>query len=752
MKYLIYLLFSVFSISVLAEEQTFSTSLEIIEVNAQKRPQDLRDVTLSVSMIDGQTLIERQLKDTTALSAVAPNFKITQNAAEGTPPAVNIRGVGSVDYNTSTQSPVGVYVDGAAGASANSQLVNLFDIESIEILRGPQGTLFGRNTTGGAILIKTVSAQLENSGYLNLGYAERNHLSAEGAINRQLSDNVATRLAISHQDYEYSTNNIFPGSAQAKMRQTHARLSFLGEWDELTIDSKLYLSKWDGIVNPVGSIGVVKSFVPATGLPASFCTHENAGGSSCTDAFGFNDGSNNFHDIAVNNQINENSPHTTDSEGFNINTQYKLSENSYVVSVSNYMTLDRKHFYNSDGSPARLGEGNQNVTTDTFSQEFRLHQKFGKADFIGGLYFTNEELKQDNHFDLLRDFRAVDGLFSNAVGFSYDNTIDIQSTAVFSHLEYAFTDQTSLTTGLRYTDESTDYNAIGHINIATFVDDQAGLTIPGWDVLGEVKDSNLSGKIALLHKFNDQHSGFVSYSRGFKSGGYNGALVSSLDEAQNNDYGAETLNAYEIGLHSQLNPSVRLYSAAFYYDYQDQQVFMNQSAITPGAPPLQLLSNVGESTIYGVEFDLSAQITSNFSSRLSLGYLPEANLESFVDSAGTEIKDNRLPFTSKWNIALQADYVVELESGKLNIHIDGDYQSKFYFDQNQSSFAMQDKYLIWNARVAWQQANWSTGIWVKNLTNEEYSHLKFDLINLYGMLQDFKGEAKQFGFDIRYEF
>jgi iron complex outermembrane receptor protein len=161
--------------------------IEIIEVNVQKRSQDIRDVTLSINLVDGQTIIDRQLKDTTALSAIAPNFKISQNAAEGTPPAVNLRGVGSVDYNTSTQSPVGVYLDDAAGSSANSQLVNLFDVQSIEILRGPQGTLFGRNTTGGVILINSVSPKMNDSGYLNFSYAQRNHLSVEGASNRQLN-------------------------------------------------------------------------------------------------------------------------------------------------------------------------------------------------------------------------------------------------------------------------------------------------------------------------------------------------------------------------------------------------------------------------------------------------------------------------------------------------------------------------------------------------------------------------------------
>jgi iron complex outermembrane receptor protein len=727
-------------------------NIEVIEVNAQKRPQDIRDVALSLNVVDGQAIIERQLKDTTALSAIAPNFKITQNAAEGTPPAVNIRGVGSVDYNTSTQSPVGVYLDGAAGASANSQLVNLFDVESVEILRGPQGTLFGRNTTGGAILINSVSAQMDNSGYLNLGYAQRNHLSAEGAINRQLSDNMAARLAFSHQDYEYSTNNLLPNTPQAQMRQSHGRLSFWGQWDKLTIDSKLHFSKWDGVVNPVGSIGVIKSLDPATGLPSSFCSPDEAGSAVCTDAFGFNDGSNDFHDVAVNNDINNNSPHKTDSHGVNVKAQYEFNENSYLVSLSNFTILDRDHFFNSDGSPAQLGEGNQNVSTDTFSQELRLHQEFGDVYLITGVYFLNEELKQDNRFDLLRGFRAVEGLFSNAVTFLYDNTIKTQSSALFAHVEYPLSSRTTFNAGLRYSNESTDYNAIGQINIATFANDQTGLTVPGWDVSGNIKDSNFSGKLALIHKLNAQHSGFVSFSRGFKSGGYNGALISSETEALSNDYGAETLNAYEIGLHSQLSSSVRLYSAAFYYDYQDQQVFMNQSAITPGAPPLQLLSNVGESTIFGLELDLNAQLTSALSTKFSIGYLPEANLESFVDAAGVKIRDNRLPFTSKWNIAAQADYVVELSSGQLNFHIDADYQSEFYFDQNQSAFAIQEDYVLWNARMAWEKADWTVGAWVKNLTNEEYSHLKFDLVNLFGMLQDFKGEARQIGLDVRYEF
>ncbi|WP_170940570.1 Plug domain-containing protein [Pseudoalteromonas sp. NBT06-2] len=114
--------------------------IEVIEVKAQKRTQNINDVAISLSIIEGKSLSDQNIKDTTALSGQSANFKITPNAAEGTPPAINIRGVGSMDYNTSTTSPVGVYIDNIAGGSANSQLVNLYDIDSIEILKGPQGT------------------------------------------------------------------------------------------------------------------------------------------------------------------------------------------------------------------------------------------------------------------------------------------------------------------------------------------------------------------------------------------------------------------------------------------------------------------------------------------------------------------------------------------------------------------------------------------------------------------------------------
>ncbi|MBU2972466.1 TonB-dependent receptor [Pseudoalteromonas sp. C2R02] len=723
--------------------------MEIIEVKAQKRPQNINDVAISITILDGKSLSDQNIKDTTALSGQVANFKITQNAAEGTPPAINIRGVGSMDYNTSTTSPVGVYVDNVAGGSANSQLVNLYDIESIEILKGPQGTLFGRNTTGGAVLINTKRPESDFSGYMSLGLAQRDHIKFEGAVNLPISENVYTRLAVNHQEYDYSITNLYEGAPEAKMQQTHGRLSVLANFDKLEVFGKIHVEKWDGAVQPVGNIGVYKQLGPTPTL----CTPSEAGSSQCTDSFGFNDGSNDFYDVSVNNDINNNSPHKTDSWGADVNLNYQLTDNSYVVSISSFNTLDRIHFFNSDGSPASLAEGGQNVYTDVYSQELRYHLELDKAYIIAGGFYLDESLTQDNFLDLFRGWRAVETLFSNAATFFYDNEINTQVSAVFAHIDYDFNDQTTLSTGLRYTEEKIDYRAVGTINVPLSLDDQMGFTVPGWNELGKVKDDNISGKISINHKFNSNLTAFMSYSRGYKSGGYNGAIITSQEEAQRNDYGAETLDAIELGSRIHWDEdNAYLYLAAFNYDYQDQQVFMNQAAISPNAPPIQLLDNVGESNLYGAEAELKWQLTSQFNIQLGIGYLPEANLEQFVNAKGETIRDNRLPFTSKWNVNGFIDYVLPVNEGEVIFQLNFDHQSDFYFDQNQNPYASQDDYTLFNARIAYEMDDWSVAAWGKNITNEEYSNLKFDLVGLLGMLQDFKGESRQLGVDISYSF
>ena len=703
-------------------------------------------------MVDGEEIERQNLKDTTALSGQASNFKITQNTAEGTPPAINIRGIGSIDYNTSTTSPIGVYVDNVAGGSSNTQLVSLYDLQSVEILKGPQGTLFGRNTTGGALLIQTRKPNQDFAGYVDFGLGQQNLKKLQGAINIPVDDNIAGRFAFSHQDCNYSVNNLHPNAPEAGMKQTSGRFSLLAEYESWSFYTKIHGEKWDGVVQPPGSIGVIQK-AAENGEAEVLCPANIAGSSQCTNRLGFRVNSDNFYDVEVNNEVHNGSPHITDSWGIDTQIEYHFTDNTYISSISSYNQLDRDHFFNSDASPARVAEGGQNVETKVLTQELRLHHQWQSTYFIGGLYYLQEDLVQDNFLDLFRLLRSHPQNFSAAPMFFYDNTIDTKAMAVFAHVEHNFTDATSLSFGLRYTDESIDYRAKGRANQARFVNDQSGITVPVWDINGEVKDDNLSGKIALNHKWTADFNIYMSYARGFKSGGYNGAIITTPAEAERNDYGSETLNAYELGgRYFWDNQNAYLQFSLFNYDYNDQQVFMNQAAVSPNAPPIQLLDNVGSSRIYGAEFDLQWQLSSQLKTSFGVGYLPKAELEEFVNARGEVIRNNRLPYTSKWNVNGFIDYVVPMDIAELIFQINFDYQSEFYFDQNQSAYTRQGGYTLVNGSVAYEHEKWTVALWVKNLTNREYSNNKFDLIGLVGALQDFKGEKRQFGVNLKYRF
>ncbi|BDF94476.1 MULTISPECIES: TonB-dependent receptor [Pseudoalteromonas] len=719
------------------------SSLEVIEVYAQKRAQAIEDVSIAVSQVKGDTLKNQHYKDSTELSVFAPNLKISQNAAEGTPPAVNIRGVGLVDYNTANTSPVAIYVDDVAVGSASNQIVNFFDIEQVDILRGPQGTIFGRNATGGAILIRTKRPEFTETGYLTAGVANNHAFNIDAMYNNQLSDSTAFRVAINHQDYQYSTRNAFDQAPTAGMEQTSARLSLLSDFDNLQLLLQGHIEDWQGIVQPVGNIGIIAD--PLTG---ERCSASQAGSTKCFDNFGFNDASDDFYTVKVNND----SPHKTDGKGVSAHLTWQVNDRNEVVSISSYNQLERSHAFNCDGSPAQLCEGSLGLDTDLFSQELRLQTQWDGHTLTSGLYFADESIQQNNINDILRDLRGI--LASDLTAtFFYDNQIDTQNIAAFSQLDYQLNADWMISAGLRYSYESLDYDSVAHLNVVIDTADLAGSLVPFYHVQGQQSDNGFSGQIAINYLISDSTHSYYRFANGAKSGGYNGGFLSSPEQAELADYGKERLNAHEVGTKSWWpEQGIRFNWAAFYYDYNDQQVFMNQPSKSAQKPPVQLLENVGDSIIYGLEAEFDYQATDTLSMRLALGYIPHAEFEEFEDPLGNSLTDNRLPFTSKWNASVGVEYQLELAGNPLTTQLLVDYQSEYYFDQNQNPYAMQDGYSIVNGNIRYQVDNFSFVVWGKNLFDTEYSNLKFDLSSFLGMLEDFKGEGRRYGLDVSYQF
>ncbi|AOT08474.1 TonB-dependent receptor [Pseudoalteromonas luteoviolacea] len=718
--------------------------MEVIEVYAQKRKQNIEDVSVSISTIGANRIAQQGIKDATELGHFVANLKISQNAAEGTPPAINIRGIGLLDYNTANTSPVAMYVDGLSVGSANNQIANLFDIEQVEVLKGPQGTLFGRNSTGGALLIRTKRPDAGNYGYVKLGVGTDDWHRAQGAYNATINEESAVRFAFNHTDYEYTSYNLLETSPEAGLTQSDLRLSYLGEWDNWSAFVKGYYGHWDGIVQPVGNIGIFKDPNPASPVT---CSANEAGSLGCVDSFGFNDGSDDFWAVSVNND----SPHLSIYKGWGLELQWEVQEGAYLTYLNGFNRLDRDHAFNCDGSPARLCEGELGLKSELVTNELRYQSQFGDDYWTVGVFQLEERIFQNNHNDILRDLRGVLAPELTTT-FFYDNEIVTKSIALFSQYEWRLNDQHMITIGARYSDESVKYDSISRLNFITTPGELDGTIIPFYTVSGEVKDDRVSGKLAWNYTPNDELLIYYSLASGTKSGGYNGGLLSSPEQAELADYEPEETLAHEVGFKLSNDDAYFLSGAIFYYDYKEQQVFMNQASSTPNAPPLQLLENVGKSTIYGAELELVYLLSHNLSSRLAIGYIPEANFEEFIDPVGVTLTDNRLPFTSEWNIAAELTYTYSLYEGELSSVVGVDYQSEYYFDQNQNPYAMQSGYALWRANITYEYKQWQLGVWGKNLFEKEYSHLKFDLSSFLGMLEDFKGEGQRIGVDITYNF
>lgn len=709
--------------------------LEVITVYAQRRAQEKDEVSVAVTSIDGDTLAQRRIQSNTGLSGLAPNLVASNVAGEGTTPSFNIRGVGMFDYNTSTVSPISIYSDDVVSGGANFLSGSLFDLQQVDVLRGPQGTLFGRNTTGGAILLMSRQPEAEFGGYVSMDLAEYNSRQLTAAVNAPLGEQTSARLAVNHQDYQYSIENLFPLGQDGGMRHNNVRLIIQSDFDRFSLNLKLHSENVQGAPKPIYSAGVLKDAASRT-----LCDLADVGSRQCVDAFGYAVPSDDYWQTVADTFDKK---HDTESYGASLKLTVELAPGMQLKSVTAHKSLERFHSFDSDG-PGNFIEGSFDSDNEFFSQELSLAVEGDNSFWTSGLFYLDEQLIQYNDLDLFRDFRAIPALAAIPAQFFYHNTLDNSSWSAYSQWEQTLNQNFSLLLGGRYTGEKTQYKARADLDLVP-------VFIPSlWDLTGEISDNEWSGKVALLQKLSDNHSLYYSLSRGFKAGGYNAGYSTSPAQAADSAYAPERLNAWEIGGHWQsAQAAVSFDWAAFYYDYQDQQVFVNQ---TSGPAPYHVLKNAGDSKIYGVEAELNWRIDPAMQLELTLGHLPKAKLGKYQTEA-VLVPDNRLPFTSEWMASGQVSYDFSGMLQDLQFQLGFVYLSDFYFDQYENPYTQQQGYTLWHSRLSYQpMPELELSIFGKNLLNKEYTELRFDSIAALAAVTELRGEARQLGLGVTYQF
>lgn len=588
------LLASVVSAPVAAQQQQQQQGVETVVVTAEKRSEAAQNVPIALTVLSADDLLKRGIDKVNGLEYATPSLEVVPAFGSGQP-EFRLRGVGFDDYASNNTSTVGVYVDEVAYPIPSQTQGTLFDLERTEVLYGPQGTLYGVNTTGGAVNFITNKPTDEFTAGVTAEYDSHNEFIGQGYVSGPITSGLDFRLAaITDQDGAWQTN-----------RDTHQSFgdkntsAFRGElkWDPN--------GRWDFLLE--GHYGYDKSqpvglylFNPVlstnpynlTGqtIPAFTNTTQTAWGGSPTFA--------SLSGIAA-----DAAPfHNSNNDGVNFQAHGDLGF-AELTSITSYENMLRREYNDWDASSAALAGTYFDTNADVFSQELRLaSSNTGPFNWLVGGYYAHQSLSEI--FD--SDFAQSLGL---AIKTSYDQRVTTK--AVFGQAEYQITDQLKLIGGLRYNDETRSLS-----NFET-----AGVFLPGAPIIDfnvpanqSITNNRLSGKGELEYKPDDHVMLYASVSEGVKSGGftaYNGS--SSAPPLK-----PEVLWAYEAGFKSNLfHNTLQLNGAAFYYHYEDQQI---QSAVWGFAGPVGAIVNASKSHIYGGEIEADWVPIDNFNITESVGW------------------------------------------------------------------------------------------------------------------------------------
>lgn len=743
---------SVICPSIPAIAQTAAVSLEEVVVTAQRRSENMDSIGISIAAFGEDQLDDLGFAEVGDVALMTPGVNLTETGVTGVP-VYTIRGVGFDDYSSNSSSTVGIYLDEVSLPYPTMTRGPQFDLERIEILKGPQGTLYGRNTTGGAInLISNKPTQDFEAGF-TLGYGRFDTLQAEGYVSGGLSEAVRGRLAASYSqsDEGWQRSSSRPGDTLGEVDRWAVKgaLEFdLGDAASVLLRAHSYQDDSD---NPAPQYFAYVPLVPE--LAEYFPPPDPADQPDLRDNRSA-DWSGEFTPQRDNR-----------GEGISATLNWDFG-NVQLTSISAYEGFERLESNDWDGTSIE----NLDVVFDTeievYSQELRLAGDIGSnVNWVAGVYYSKDSVSESW---LAKGSEATiyQGVFG-AVDTRYEQ--DSETLAGFGQLDWQFTDTLRATAGLRYTEEERDFSGCSYDvdGGLSFLYSQVDLgPIPGFadhfflsssalgpgdcvtidtasasyeidPVTGETSAysgesgvfrdsedySNVSGKLGLDWTPNDDTLVYASISRGFKSGGYNGAGVSTWGQLE--PYSEEELTAYEVGVKASLaERSVNLRAATFLYDYSDKQIIGVVADDVFGL--LTQIVNVPESDIWGAEAELEWQASEGLYLRAGASWL-DSEVSDFIglDGTGTvtDFEGRDLAQMPQWQFTGQAEYRTAI-SDTLYARVGLDVS---YSDEYQSAIDPADiyhipSYTVWNARVGIgsEEGAWEVLLWGRNITDEYY--------------------------------
>lgn len=754
-----------------------ATEFEEVVVTAQRREQRLQDVGISVTALTEDSLTRLNITDATDIVRAVPSLKM--NAYSTSQVVFNIRGVAQNSYGDEQEPPVAVYQDDSYSSSINLASFPVFDLMRVEALRGPQGTLFGRNATGGAIQFISRKPTKEFEGYVSATFARFNEQIYEGAISGPFSDTMQGRLAFMSDQSDGFIEELAPGQDDRGANNHWAMRGQLAWQPAEGTNVNLILrymradrERQAGLYSHEPACPNAQrqgEFTPADFACPFWGTAPGAAGTGYQNpAIIPSRGGNPW-------ATEETSPSYVDRtiKAATLRIDSAIGDLD-LVSITDFQKAQKFYLEGGDASPVEGVVFYQGSDLQQFSQELRLSGTFGKNTLVGGLYFMKVDGDYTGQF--------ADPFYADVFGdpaFAYIPVITAnqhtKSYAVFLQDEFKATERLSVIGGLRYWkdqrrgayygDEPSNgihiafdsTQVVGTSFDVPFPEDTVPITLTPADADRDFDD--VTARLELDFRINENFMLFTSYNRGSKSGGFSFSTGTPFADAP--DFGVpngtdaqflngipfdpEVLNSFEVGFKSTLGGSTTFNANAFYYDYEDYQAFVqlgvNQTVINLPA------------TAFGLEAEVNSQPVTGLTLQLGVSAL-RSNVENIVLPDSSTRVEHDLPQAPDFSGNALARYEFPAGAGKFSLQADVQYTSKFCFTVLCAPVEKEAGYTLVNARLAYAGADdgWEIAAFANNLTNEEYRVYAFDSSLFAGVVAGVYGKPRTYGVTASFRF
>jgi len=788
----------------LAQQVAAQSALEEVIITAQKREQNLQDVPVAVTAFTGKQMAALGVQQSYDIAAFSPGVHISGNLA-GQNTQFSIRGVTQNDFNDIIEAPNAVYLDEGYIAIAQAQTFALFDIDRVEILKGPQGTLFGRNATGGLVHYISNKPDFDGiSGYVDVttgefdGPIDGNRHTVEAAVSGPLSDRVAGRLALRCNDQDSYIENRYPeaaflsppgpgtGADLGAEETIAARLSLAFRVsDTLQVDLSANHAESDVTTGPYESkptIGVVENgeLVNVIDMPAdetrlTIAGNEDGGADAIDgdqflpgagiglaqrlvpggDFFGYRPSG---EDFSFSGDFAFKDHGFTESSGLNAKVTWDVSDTTTFTSVTDWKRYEKLLFIDVDAAPANQLANYAGVDADSFTQEFRLNGETTNSSWVAGLYYLFIDNQSDNGLKAPENSIAGSPPFA-PVDIGVVAELETNSYSVFGQYEYRFTPTLSGTLGLRLMQEEKDFDlGIGifpsfdsfTINRGDFIPNAFGAGSP-FLFEDDTSDTFWTGKAQLDWRPTDDLLLYAGINRGVKAGSFNAPLLGSFLGAGGNEalpYDEEVLISYEGGFKATLGDGMtRVNGSLFYYDYSDYQAFL---FVGVGG----VVVNADAET-YGGELEIISSPVDGLDLRLSAAYF-DATVKDVPLRSGSPLppRDVDPTYAPEFQGTALARYAWPAFGGTLAIQGDVTYSDEFFYNLRNFDADKFDSYTLVNAQVSWESPStaWQATLAVRNLTDERAGVQGFDLATLCGCNEVAYRTPRFYNVGLRYEF